>query len=311
MKVLICDLKGEALNYALGRVLGECPYVNDEGEVWRTFICGDVERWNPTEGLETIVSLLSSEGYDLEDLFEQGLEYDGTTWGAFVDGGGYHSDSLTDLIAQQWIRYLTGKDKIKIKRKVLEKLGHVFEHEVSQVHIINVYGPAGCGKSSKMLEMKEKFGCYGACDDASAQVLEFDGIKWAAKQHGKPLLVISQEPLVVPQDMGVIYHDFRTLEFYKPDPDATVKEMFKDAVPLFTLVVNAPEGLDQGIYDKLNALYGPYWAPYNRVVELTSSEFRTVCEFFQHRMVVITTEEACHSVLPSTSIEWDDFVKDL
>lgn len=311
MKVLICDLKGEALNYALGLALDLSPFVNDAGKVYRTFICGEVERCHPTEDLETIVSWLSSEGYDLEDLFERGLEYDGTTWGAFVDGGGYHSDSLTDLIAQQWIRHLTGKDKIKIKRRVLAQLGHVFEHEVTRIHIINVYGPAGCGKSQKLVEMVEKFGCYGAADDASTGSLLFGAVKAESEHHKKPLLVISQEPIVASRDMGVIYHDFRTLEFYKPDPDATVKEMFKDGVPLFRLVVNAPEIMDREIYDKLTAKYGPYLAPYNRVVGLTSSEFRTVCEFFQHRMVVITTEDACHPVLPSTRIEWEEFVKDL
>ena len=171
MKVLICDLKGEALNYALAIALDECPFVNDAGEVYRTFICGEVERWNPTADLATIVSLLSSESYDLEDLFEQGLWYNSTFWEADQEGGGvYDSKSLTDLIAQQWIRHLTSKDKIKIKRKVLAKLGHALEHEVTQIHIVNVYWPAGCGKTSKLVEMVEKFGCYGAADDASTGV---------------------------------------------------------------------------------------------------------------------------------------------
>ena len=176
MKVLVCDLKGEALNYALALALDECPFVNDEGEVWRTFICGEVGRWNPTEDLATICSLLSNEGCSIEDLFPFGLSYNGDSDGKWEaeceDHSWYDSESFTDLIAQQWIRHLTGKDKIKIKRKVLEKLGHVFEHEVTQIRIINVYGPAGCGKSSKMLEMVEKFGCYGVCDDASTQMLE-------------------------------------------------------------------------------------------------------------------------------------------
>lgn len=310
MKVLICDLKGEALNYALALALNEDPYINDAGEVYRTFICCDVERWNPTEDLATIVSLLSSEGEDLEDLFKEGLEYNGTNWAAMVEGGGYHSESLTDLIAQQWIRHLTGKDKIKIKRKVLAQLGHVFEHEVTQVHIINVYGPAGCGKSSKMLEMKEKFGCYGVADGASNVVLNFQGIKEESEFHRKPLLMISQEPLVVPQDMGVIYYAFRNLEFYKPDPDATVKEMFKDAVPLFTLVVNAPPTIDPWLNDKLREKYGPYRQFADRVQELSTSEFQVVCEFFDRKLLVITTENECQPLVPSTRLEWEDFVKD-
>ena len=311
MKVLICDLKGEVLNYALAIALEESPYIDANGEVRSTFTDGSVGRWNPTENLETIVSLLSSEGYDLEDLFEPGLEYDGSTWSTWVGGVWYDSESLTDLIAQQWIRHLTGKYRIKIKRRVLAKLGHVFEHEVTQVHIINVYGPAGCGKSQKLVEMVEKFGCYGGADGASNQTLEFDTIKRVSEIHWKPLLVISQEPIIVPQDMGVIYHDFRTLEFYKPDPDATVKEMFKDAMPLFTLVVNAPELMDEAIYDKLHTMYGPYWQFASRVRELSTSEFQVVCEFFDRKLLVITTMTECQPLVPSTRIEWDEFVKDL
>lgn len=127
--------------------------------------------------------------------------------------------------------------------------------------------------------------------------LLFGAIKAESEFQGKPLLVISQEPILVPQDMGAIYLDFRSLEFYKPDPDATVKEMFKGAIPLFTLVVNAPDVFDV-VYDKLNAKYGPYWSPACRVESLSSSEFSVVCTFFEKKLVVITTEDACHPVLP-------------
>jgi hypothetical protein len=53
-------------------VLDECPYVNDEGEVWRTFTCGEVGRWNPTETLAILIELLTLEDFTLEDLFPFG-----------------------------------------------------------------------------------------------------------------------------------------------------------------------------------------------------------------------------------------------
>jgi hypothetical protein len=101
MKVLICDLKGEALNYALGRVLDECPYVNDEGEVWRTFICGEVGRWNPTETLAILIELLTLEDFTLEDLFPFGLSYNGDYDGKWEaeceDHSWYESESFTNI----------------------------------------------------------------------------------------------------------------------------------------------------------------------------------------------------------------------
>lgn len=144
MKIDIQDLSGLALSYALGKVLGYKLEIFDDRDrggalqLFKKVVGGSVD-FRPAGSIQYLGRELEDHGIDLNFLFDGGCAISASGWSCELeDGTELVADTLHELAVMKWIYDITGSRTVKVKRKVLEKLGCIPEEVEPLVYIREV-----------------------------------------------------------------------------------------------------------------------------------------------------------------------------